>query len=247
MIDAFAVASVVSNNAGSISSDEKVLTLERFKEFLREKQCQDVTDKDVLEIIQRHEPNPMLCSHARLSFEGFARYLMDKDNFASSYDTSDMNYPLSYYFINSSHNTYLTGHQLKGGASIEIYGQVLLRGCRCVELDCWDGEDGQPIIYHGYTLTTKIPFKGVVEVINRNAFVTSSYPVILSIENHCSLSQQRRMAEIFQDVFGDKLVKQFLFDDDILPTLDQLRYKILIKNKKLNASVKNKDNKVMID
>lgn len=28
-----------------------------------------------------------------------------------------------------------------------------------MELDCWDGDDGMPVIYHGHTLTTKIPFK----------------------------------------------------------------------------------------
>ena len=54
------------------------------------------------------------------------------------------------------------------------------------------------MIYHGHTFTTKIPFGAVVETIDKNAFVTSAYPIILSIENHCSLQQQTRMAHIFQ-------------------------------------------------
>lgn len=43
---------------------------------------------------------------------------------------------------------------------------------------------------------------------------------------------------LFQSVFGDKLVTDFLFDTDFiddpqLPSPNQLKYKILIKNKKL--------------
>lgn len=38
----------------------------------------------------------------------------------------------------------------------------------------------------------------VVEAVNRSAFVISDMPVVLSIENHCSLPQQRKMADIFK-------------------------------------------------
>ena len=39
--------------------------------------------------------------------------------------------------------------------------------------------------------------QSVVDAVNRSAFVTSPYPVILSIENRCSIAQQQKMAQIF--------------------------------------------------
>ncbi|KAL4640064.1 1-phosphatidylinositol 4,5-bisphosphate phosphodiesterase epsilon-1 [Arapaima gigas] len=245
--DAIAAASIVSNGTGIESASLGVLGLAipQLNDFLVNCQGEHLTYDEILSIIQKFEPSVSMRQMGWMSFEGFARFLMDKDNFASNIEESqvnedDLQYPLSYYYIESSHNTYLTGHQLKGESSVELYSQVLLQGCRSVELDCWDGDDGMPIIYHGHTLTTKIPFKEVVEAVNRTAFTNSEMPVILSIENHCSLPQQRKMAEIFKTVFGDKLVTKFLFesdfsDDPLLPSPLQLKGKILLKNKKLKA------------
>ncbi|XP_068626037.1 1-phosphatidylinositol 4,5-bisphosphate phosphodiesterase epsilon-1-like [Battus philenor] len=239
----------------------RVLSLPTLGKFCETRQNEPKNEQQLKDIIQRHEPDPTLRAENCLSFEGFVRFLTDKDNYAfvpeqrrqqvnssngkqqqqeeKNRDTSkQMDGPLSQYYIASSHNTYLTGHQLKGESSVELYSQVLLTGCRCVELDCWDGDDGSPVIYHGHTFTTKIPFRRVVETIARSAFVASPYPLILSIENHCSLPQQQVMASTFEAVFGDQLVTSFLFEVDYtdeprLPSPEQLKYKVLIKNKKI--------------
>ena len=80
--DALANASIVSNCSGVDTSQSRCLRLKEFREFLEDHQEEHLHDEDIVELIQRHEPDSVLREACCLSFEGFARYLMDKDNYA---------------------------------------------------------------------------------------------------------------------------------------------------------------------
>ncbi|XP_045153209.1 1-phosphatidylinositol 4,5-bisphosphate phosphodiesterase beta-3 isoform X1 [Echinops telfairi] len=229
------------------------LTLEQLMDFINQKQ-RDPRLNEVLYpplrpsqarlLVEKYEPNQQFLERDQMSMEGFSRYLGGEENGILPLEaldlSADMTQPLSSYFINSSHNTYLTAGQLAGTSSVEMYRQALLWGCRCVELDVWKGRppEEEPFITHGFTMTTEVPLRDVLEAIAETAFKTSPYPVILSFENHVdSAKQQAKMAEYCRAIFGDALLidpldKYPLAPGVPLPSPQDLMGRILVKNKK---------------
>ncbi|KFP68777.1 1-phosphatidylinositol 4,5-bisphosphate phosphodiesterase zeta-1, partial [Cariama cristata] len=224
------------------SPDSKILTDNQLTDFLKRGQFEtEASETAALEIILKYEPIEEVRKRRHMSFEGFVRYLSSEDCsiFKRDHRTvyQDMNRPLCDYFISSSHNTYLISDQLIGPSHLWGYTSALLKGCRCLEIDCWDGSNNEPVVYHGHTLTSKIPFRSVIQVINKYAFVASDYPVVLSLENHCSPKQQDVMAECLETILGDKLLSSTIGDTVVtqLPSPEALKFKILVKNKKVGT------------
>jgi len=202
-----------------------------------------------------------------MPLDAFTAFLLLSDNTAvldQQKDTwHDITQPLAGYFISSSHNTYLVGHQLVGDSTIEGYIRALLRGCRSVErkslysrrpfahiftqVDIYDSEV-EPVIFHGKTLTPKVSLREVCETIAKYGFVASPYPVIISSEVHCSFPQQDLIAEIMIEVFGDALVRVPPEDASTririeeLPSPENLKGRIMFKTKNLEIGGADADN-----
>ncbi|KAK6291722.1 hypothetical protein J4Q44_G00375070 [Coregonus suidteri] len=235
------------------SKGKPFLSLDQLTDFINRRQRDSrlnevlyppLKREQIRQQMEKYQSNASQLERDQISLMGFSRYLGGEENTIVPPERldiiDDMNQPMSHYFINSSHNTYLTVGQLTGLSSVEMYRQVLLTGCRCIELDCWKGrpQDEEPYITHGFTMTTEIPFKEVIEAIAESAFKTSPYPLILSFENHVdSAKQQAKMAEYCRSIFGDALLidpleKYPLTPAQPLPSPQELLGKILIKNKK---------------
>uniref|UniRef100_A0A9J2Q5D5 Phosphoinositide phospholipase C n=1 Tax=Ascaris lumbricoides TaxID=6252 RepID=A0A9J2Q5D5_ASCLU len=222
------------------SSHEETFTANDLRRFLStEQQFPNIDDKKAHEILEEFETGKQAGQHNKLMGPlGFRQLLQSQwgNIIKPGHETvfQDMDHPLTHYFINSSHNTYLTGLQLKGDATVEGYIGALNKGARLLELDIFDGDHGLPCITHKHTLIGSITLRDALIAIDQNAFKTSPYPVILTIENHVGLPQQKVMARIFNEVFGDKL---YIRPNDgattPLPSPNALKNKYLLRGKKL--------------
>ncbi|KAJ5771336.1 uncharacterized protein N7511_003387 [Penicillium nucicola] len=224
------------------------MTQDEFLTFLRDVQNEDIDadrsywtalfDKTVRRSSKSRTPSSedseLIPPVSRMNLESFSAYLASSSNgvYASRAPQSRFDRPLNEYFISSSHNTYLLGRQVAGASSTEAYVSALQQGCRCVEIDCWDGADGRPIVSHGRTLTTSVLFADCITVINRYAFISCDFPLILSLEVHCNPEQQLAMVKIMKDTFKEQLVLEPLMTNCfILPSPEDLKGRILVKVK----------------
>ncbi|XP_072524966.1 1-phosphatidylinositol 4,5-bisphosphate phosphodiesterase delta-1b isoform X2 [Salminus brasiliensis] len=225
---------------GEYAKTDGVMSAANLLEFLVKEQREQVDLSYAGRLIEKYEVDEAAKAKQLMTKDGFLMYLRQPEglimNPANKSLYQDMKQPLNHYFISSSHNTYLLEDQLRGPSSTEAYVRALMKSCRCVELDIWDGSDGEPVIYHGYTLTSKILFKDVIKAIKEYAFKTSEYPVILSLENHCSVEQQKLMAQYMTSILGSALLTKPLGENmpTKFPSPEELKGRFLIKGKRMN-------------
>ncbi|KAI9105701.1 PLC-like phosphodiesterase [Phlyctochytrium arcticum] len=213
-------------------TETSLITYEEFRQFVFEVQKNDWTEDRCSDIYNKYTA----ADGGRMNIDHFTAFLLSANNAifkkAHSEIFQDMTRPLTDYFINTSHNTYLLKDQLAGESSVEGYIRALQRGCRCVELDCYDGTNGLPVIYHGRTLVAKLLFKDVIDAIAKYAFVATPYPLTLSLESHCGLEQQTAMARILKESLGDFLLQRPVSESaKTLPSPEALKNKIILKGK----------------
>ena len=110
-----------------INEQGYTLNIEECKEIIKD---YEIKDKEILQKVK----------NLYLGWKGFLRFAMRSSLFMIENRVKlenvyqDMTQPLSSYWINTSHNTYLVGNQITSDSSIDGYIRALKGGCRCVEV-----------------------------------------------------------------------------------------------------------------
>uniref|UniRef100_A0A672GVH0 Phosphoinositide phospholipase C n=1 Tax=Salarias fasciatus TaxID=181472 RepID=A0A672GVH0_SALFA len=211
-----------------LSKDRECLDPQDLRLFLETEQGLSLaTTEGCWELLRRYEPSAQGRERGLLGLDGFARYLqspecqlLDPEHLGVC---QDMNMPLSHYYISTSYRSYLLDDQVHGRADLGGLIKALQSGCRCLELGVTDGPDGEPLL----------------GVVNKYAFLTSQYPLLVYLCQRCSPVQQRTMAQHLKKVFGSRLYTPEALPVSLggrattLPSPEQLKGRVLLVGKKL--------------
>ena len=135
------------------------ITAAQFLSFLRHEQKEEtVSLMEIKELFQKINQQRSLkvlsekslgskdVSDIVITKEAFLQYLQSDDNDAFNpvkgwSSRTNMNMPLSSYWINTSHDASQNNGQ---GPEVVIF--ALTRGCRCIELTLWDSRTNEPLV-----------------------------------------------------------------------------------------------------
>ncbi len=114
-------------------SPKQIMSKESFLKFLTISQGLKVNEQQVDDMIRTYDLIPIGEPVTSISLKGFTHFMLNQEAAPPcerGVVNQDMSKPLHDYFIASSHNTYLAGHQLHGESSVHMYTLV----SQCVTL-----------------------------------------------------------------------------------------------------------------
>ncbi|KAJ0005424.1 hypothetical protein NQD34_015318 [Periophthalmus magnuspinnatus] len=251
-----------------LSKDRECLDPQDLRLFLETEQGLSLaTTEGCWELLRRYEPSAQGREMGLMGIDGFARYLQSPECQLLDPEhqgvCQDMNMPLSHYYISTSYRSYLLDDQVHGRADLGGLIKALQAGCRCLELGITDGPEGEPLLgvdlgpdiprhhhHHHHHHHAPVTIRSALEVINKYAFLTSQYPLLIYLCHRCTPSQQRVMAQHLKKVFGTRLYTPEALPVTLggrattLPSPEQLKGRVLIVGKKLPSELDDSDGEV---
>ncbi|XP_063070218.1 inactive phospholipase C-like protein 1 [Engraulis encrasicolus] len=254
-----------------LSKDQECLDSQDLRLFLETEQGLPLSMAEgCTELIQRFEPSEAGREQGLLGLDGFTRYLQSSECQLGDPEhqqvCQDMTLPLSHYYISASYRSYLLDDQVHGRADLGGLTRALQAGCRCLELGVTDGPEGEPLLgvangadprhhhghhghghhghghhHHHHHHNLPVTLRSALEVVNKYAFLTSQFPLLLYLCQRCSPAQQRTLAQHLKKVFGSRLYMPEALPVSLtpgtratsLPSPEQLKGRVLLVGKKL--------------